>query len=60
MVGEFNNHFDYPEDPLRTALMSILESVGVNQNITGPTHNGSHTLDLILKLVLKYAQTDLT
>lgn len=27
-----------PEDPLRTVVVSILNPVGVNQNIMGPTH----------------------
>ncbi|XP_058263764.1 uncharacterized protein LOC131364606 [Hemibagrus wyckioides] len=47
IVGDFNIHFDKPEDPLRTAGVSILDSLGVNQNVIGPTHNGGHTLDLI-------------
>ncbi|KAF4078917.1 hypothetical protein AMELA_G00187270 [Ameiurus melas] len=48
IVGDFNIHFDSLEDPLRTAVVSILDSVGINQNVIGPTHSGGHTLDLIL------------
>ncbi|XP_053535190.1 uncharacterized protein LOC108267429 isoform X1 [Ictalurus punctatus] len=48
IVGDFNIHFDNLEDPLRIAVVSILDSVGINQNVIGPTHNGGHTLDLIL------------
>ena len=52
IVGDFNIHFDNPQDPLRTAFVSILDSVGINQTVIGPTHNGGHTLDLILTLGL--------
>ncbi|XP_060770970.1 uncharacterized protein LOC132881920 [Neoarius graeffei] len=48
VVGDFNIHFDNPEDPLKTAFVSILDSGGINQNVIGLTHNGGHTLDLIL------------
>ncbi|KAI5085474.1 hypothetical protein C0J45_5310, partial [Silurus meridionalis] len=40
IVGDFNIHFDNQEDSLRAAVVSILDSVGINQNVIGPTHSG--------------------
>uniref|UniRef100_A0AAY4DRN7 Reverse transcriptase domain-containing protein n=1 Tax=Denticeps clupeoides TaxID=299321 RepID=A0AAY4DRN7_9TELE len=48
IVGDINIHCDKLEDSLRTAFLSLLDSVGVNQHVTGPTHEGGHTLDLVL------------
>lgn len=48
IFGDHNIHFDNPEDWLRTAFVSALDSAGVIQNIIGPTHHGGHTLDLAL------------
>lgn len=42
-VRDFNIHFVHLQDPLRTAFVSILDLVRVNQNIIGPTHYGRHT-----------------
>ncbi|KAI5086287.1 hypothetical protein C0J45_1051, partial [Silurus meridionalis] len=53
IVGDFNIHFDNQEDSLRAAVVSILDSVGINQNVIGPTHSGGHTLDLLLTFGLK-------
>ncbi|KAI5086833.1 hypothetical protein C0J45_23232, partial [Silurus meridionalis] len=53
IVGDFNIHFDNQEDSLRAAVVSILDSVGINQNVMGPTHSGGHTLDLLLTFGLK-------
>ncbi|XP_076835657.1 uncharacterized protein LOC143481498 [Brachyhypopomus gauderio] len=50
MVGDFNVHFDNADDPLTRAFTSILNSVGIIQNVVGPTHYQNHTLDLILTL----------
>ncbi|KAJ8359885.1 hypothetical protein SKAU_G00164100, partial [Synaphobranchus kaupii] len=48
IVGDFNIHVDKPGDPLGTAFASIIDSVGFKQNVCGPTHYHSHTLDLVL------------
>ncbi|XP_049328030.1 uncharacterized protein LOC125787624 [Astyanax mexicanus] len=50
IVGDFNIHFEKLDDPLKKAFTSILDSVGIIQNITGPTHYCNHTLDLVLTL----------
>ncbi|XP_076831223.1 uncharacterized protein LOC143476767 [Brachyhypopomus gauderio] len=48
IVGDFNIHYENESDPLKIAFDSILDSVGIAQNVTGPTHRCKHTLDLIL------------
>ena len=53
IVGDFNIDFDKTGDSLKTAVVSILDSVRVNQNVIGSTHNGGHTLHLILTFGLK-------
>uniref|UniRef100_A0A3B1JQW8 Reverse transcriptase domain-containing protein n=1 Tax=Astyanax mexicanus TaxID=7994 RepID=A0A3B1JQW8_ASTMX len=50
IVGDFNIRFEKLDDPLKKAFTSILDSVGIIQNITGPTHYCNHTLDLVLTL----------
>lgn len=51
----FNIHFDNQK---RTVVVSILDSVGVNQNVIGPTLSGGHTFDLILTYGLNIETID--
>ncbi len=44
IVGDFNIHVDNEKDALGSAILDILNSIGVS----GPTHCRNHTLDLIL------------
>ncbi len=48
IVGDFNIHVDNEKDLLGSALIDILNSIGVKQHVSGPTHCRNHTLDLIL------------
>ncbi len=48
IVGDFNIHVDNDKDALRSAFIDILNSIGVKQHVSGPTHCRNHTLDLIL------------
>ncbi len=48
IVGDFNIHVDNEKDTLRSAFMDILNSIGVRQHMSGPTHCRNHTLDLTL------------
>ncbi len=48
IVGDFNIHVDNPNDALGLAFIDLINSFGVKQNITGPTHRYNHTLDLII------------
>ncbi|XP_067257304.1 uncharacterized protein [Chanodichthys erythropterus] len=48
IVGDFNIHVDNINDTLGAAFTDLLNSFGVEQNVTGPTHRLNHTLDLII------------
>ncbi len=48
IVGDFNIHVDNEKDALGSAFIDILNSIGVRQHVSGPTHSQNHTLDLIL------------
>ncbi len=48
IVGDFNIHVDNEKDALGSAFIDILNSIGVRQHFSGPTHSRNHTLDLIL------------
>ncbi len=48
IVGDFNIHVENEKDALGSAFIDILNSIGVRQHVSGPTHFQNHTLDLIL------------
>ena len=51
IVGDFNIHVDSPNSPndtLPKRFLGILESMGLTQHVSGPTHRAGHTLDLII------------
>ncbi len=48
IVRDFNIHVDNPNDALGLAFTDLINSFGVEQNVTGPTHRYNHTLDLII------------
>ncbi|XP_067305539.1 uncharacterized protein [Pseudorasbora parva] len=48
IVGDFNIHVDNEKDALGLAFRDILNSIGVRQHVSGPTHRLNHTLDLIM------------
>ena len=48
LTGDFNVHVDTPKDPTAAKLLSILESLGLVQHVTVPTHVAGHTLDLVI------------
>ncbi len=48
IVGDFNIHVDNTNDALGLALTDLINSFGVKQNVTGPTHRFNHMLDLII------------
>lgn len=41
-------YFNNPDDPLRTAILSTVHSVGAKQNVAGLTYDGGHILNLLL------------
>ncbi len=48
IVGDFNISVDNEKDALGSAFLDILNSIGVRQHLSGPTHCRNHTFDLIL------------
>ncbi len=48
IVGDFNIHVDNKIYTSGSAFIDILNSIGVRQHVSGPTHCRNHTLDLIL------------
>ncbi len=48
IVGDFNIYVDNTNDALGLAFTDLINSFGVKQNVTGPTHRFNHTLDLII------------
>ena len=48
IVGDFNIHIDNEKDALGLAFKDIVNSIGVRQHVSGPTHRRNHTLDLII------------
>ena len=48
ITGDFNIHVDAVDDPDSLKLLDLLESVGLRQHVSQPTHVHGHTLDLII------------
>ncbi len=48
IVGDFNIHVDNTNDALGLVFTDLINSFGVKQNITGPTHRFNHKLDWII------------
>ena len=48
ITGDFNIHVDKPEDPAAAKFLSLLQSFGLVQHVTVPTHVAGHTLDLVI------------
>ena len=48
ITGDFNIHIDAVDDPDSLKLLDLLESVGLRQHVSQPTHVHGHTLDLII------------
>ncbi len=48
IVGDFNIHVNNEKDALGSAFLDILNSIGVRQHVSGPTHCRSFSLVLIL------------
>ncbi|MGL4905830.1 MAG: endonuclease/exonuclease/phosphatase family protein, partial [Plesiomonas sp.] len=59
IVGDFNIHVDNRNDVLGAAFTKLLNSFGVKQNVTGPTHRLNHTLDLIISHGLNPADIEI-
>ncbi len=45
IVGDFSINFDNEKNTLGLAFIDILNSFGIKQHVSGPTHCRNHTLD---------------
>ncbi len=52
IVRYFNIHVDNTNDALGLAFKELINSFGVKQNVTGPTHRFNNMLDLIISILL--------
>ncbi|XP_056301953.1 uncharacterized protein LOC130214336 isoform X1 [Danio aesculapii] len=59
IVGDFNIPIDDANDTLGLAFMDLLHSLGIKQNVIGPTHCLKHTLDLILSYGIEVINVDI-
>lgn len=59
IVGDFNIHIDDANDTLGLAFMDLIHSLGIKQNVVGPTHRLKHTLDLILSYGIEVIDVDI-
>lgn len=48
ITGDFNFHVDDPSDSAANNFLSLLSSFNLTQHVNFPTHNRSHTLDLVI------------
>lgn len=48
ITGDFNIHMDVASDADAIRLCGLLESIGLKQQVTVPTHISGHTLDLVI------------
>lgn len=48
LVGDFNVHWDCPENSEKLELESLIDSFNLVQHVEGPTHKENHTLDLVI------------
>ncbi|KAJ0002712.1 hypothetical protein NQD34_007861 [Periophthalmus magnuspinnatus] len=48
ITGDFNVHVDNVFDRNAKELSSVLETFGLTQHVSEPTHNRGHTLDLLI------------
>ena len=48
ILGDFNIHVDNSQDKEGVEFSSLVESLGMTQHVTEPTHRSGHTLDLVL------------
>ena len=48
VCGDFNVHYDLRDDGNAVRLREVLQSFGLVQHVTEPTHARGHTLDLVI------------
>ena len=48
IIGDFNYHWNKPDDTNANRLRLILASLNFAQHVTEPTHTSGHTMDLVI------------
>ena len=48
VLGDFNIHVDVPNGIYAVKFLDLLESLGLEQQVTEPTHIFGHRLDLVI------------
>ena len=48
ITGDFNVHLDDTDNAYVKSFLLLINQYGFTQHVSGPTHSGGHTLDLIL------------
>ena len=48
ITGDFNIHFNDPDDRHARRLSALLETFGLVQSVSQPTHRQGNTLDLLI------------
>ena len=48
ITGDFNFHVDDPNSPSGYSFLSLLDTFGLSQLVSFPTHTAGHTLDLLI------------
>src|SRR5207245_11183938 len=60
ITGEFILHVDNVNCPYATSFLTPLETFGLSQLVSFPTHDSGHTLDLLITLTTSNIFTDVT
>lgn len=48
VVGDLNLHLDISDDPSTLKFGELMNTLGLKQSVTGPTHRCGHTLDVVI------------
>jgi len=48
LCGDFNFHMDSPSHPDTKEFLDLIDSAGLHQYVTTPTHTSGHILDIVL------------
>ena len=60
VLGDFNFHYECINDSATTKFRGLLDSLGLTQHVSSPTHKAGHTLDLVITHVNEYLVSDLS
>ena len=48
VLGDFNFHYECINDSASTKFRGLLDSLGLTQHVSSPTHKAGHTLDMVI------------